>query len=240
METADRGVGLAAQAYATLKHAIITHELPPGTRLSVPMLAERLGVSRSPAREAIARITHDGLAHFEPNRGAVVANVDPTSLTEIYQIREVLEGLTARLAAALITDAEIAELRSLIAEHAAVVDAGDVDHHYELDVRFHRRIHEIAGNATLTGQLERLQQQVRLAMYTTHRSPGGMPQALAEHRRIIDSLESRDPVLAEAAGRSHISRLMHDLIAAQAAQTPEQSEVSRPEAERPARPASVP
>ncbi|WP_298329974.1 GntR family transcriptional regulator [Haloactinopolyspora sp.] len=226
METADRGVGLAAQAYATLKHAIITHELPPGTRLSVPMLAERLGVSRSPAREAIARITHEGLAHFEPNRGAVVANVDSTSLAEIYEIREVLEGLAARLAATQITDTEIAELRSLIAEHAAAVEAGDVEQHYELDVRFHRRIHEIAGNATLTGQLERLQQQVRLAMYTTHRSPGGMPQALAEHRRIVDSLESRDSALAEAAGRSHISRLLRDLVAAQAAEAREQPEIS--------------
>lgn len=220
MDTADRGVGLAAQAYATLKQAIITHELPPGTRLSVPMLAERLGVSRSPAREAIARITHEGLAHFEPNRGAVVANVDHTSLGEIYEVREVLEGLAARLAAVNITATEIAELRSLLDDHAAAVEADDVEHHYEIDMRFHRRIHEIGGNGLLTSQLELLQQQVRLAMYTTHRSPGGMPQAVAEHGRIVDSLESRDPVLAEAAGRSHISRLLRDLAAAQSTAPP--------------------
>ncbi len=215
MEIADRDVGLAAQAYATLKHAIVTHELPPGTRLSVPMLAERLGVSRSPAREAIARITHEGLAHFEPNRGAVVANVDPASLGEIYEVREVLEGLATRLAAQHVSDDELTELRSIVADHSAAIDAGDVEQHYELDVRFHARIHEISGNGLLKSQLELLQQQVRLAMYTTHRSPGGMPQALAEHRRIVDGLESRDPTFAEAAARSHISRLLRDLANSQ-------------------------
>ncbi|NEE02507.1 GntR family transcriptional regulator [Phytoactinopolyspora halotolerans] len=214
-ETSNQERGLAERAYLTLRAAILEHELAPGTRLSVPNVAERLGVSRSPAREAIARITYEGLAHFEPNKGAVVADVDAASLVEIYEVREALEGLACRLASRRMSPQDVDGLRDLLAQHAAAVEAGDVETHYKLDMRFHARIRELAGNTRLTTQLELLQRQIRLAMYTTHRSPGGMPQAVTEHRRIVDALESGDPVLAEAAGRSHIGRLLRDLSAAE-------------------------
>ncbi|WP_129667447.1 GntR family transcriptional regulator [Phytoactinopolyspora endophytica] len=213
-ETSGREQGLAERAYLNLRTAILEHELAPGTRLSVPNVAERLGVSRSPAREAIARITYEGLAHFEPNKGAVVADLNAESLVEIYEVREALEGLACRLASQRMNRDDVAGLRELLSQHTAAAEAGEVELHYELDMRFHARIRELAGNTRLTTQLELLQQQIRLAMYTTHRSPGGMPLALTEHRRIIDALESGDPVLAEAAGRSHIARLLRDLSSA--------------------------
>ncbi|TDE09872.1 GntR family transcriptional regulator [Jiangella asiatica] len=212
-ETSAREQGLAERAYLTLRKAILEHELAPGTRLSVPNVAERLGVSRSPAREAIARIAYEGLAHFEPHKGAVVADLDAESLLEIYEVREALEGLACRLASQRMGADDVAGLRELVAEHTAAVEAGDVELHYDLDMRFHARVRELAGNTRLTAQLELLQHQIRLAMYTTHRSPGGMPLAVTEHRRIVDALESGDPVLAEAAGRSHVSRLLRDLSA---------------------------
>lgn len=214
MDVARRDQGLAEQAYMTLRKAILDHELAPGTRLSVPGVAEQLGVSRSPAREAIARIAYEGLAYLQPNKGAIVADLDVASLVEIYEVREVLEGLACRLASQRMSADGATELRDLLSQHTAAVDAGDVEHHYELDMQFHARIRELAGNSRLTVQLELLQQQIRLAMYTTHRSPGGMPLAVTEHRRILDALESGDPVLAEAAGRSHIARLLRDLTAA--------------------------
>ncbi|WP_162605909.1 GntR family transcriptional regulator [Jiangella aurantiaca] len=214
-ETSKREQGLAERAYLALREAILGHELAPGTRLSVPNVAEWLGVSRSPAREAIARIAYEGLAHVEPNKGAVVADLDAESLVEIYEVREALEGLACRLASQRAHDGDIAALRDLLAQHVAAVEAGDVERHYDLDMRFHARVRELAGNSRLTAQLEVLQQQIRLAMYTTHRSPGGMPLAVTEHRRIVDALESGDPVLAEAAGRSHIARLLRDLSAAE-------------------------
>lgn len=206
-----RGVGLAEQAYAALRDAVLTHQMPPGTRLSVPEIAQRLNISRSPAREAIARIVSDGLAINEPNRGAVVASVDLEQLAEIYALREVLEGLACRLAASAVTDDGLRELRELLDNHARAVASGDTERHYEFDQQFHAQIRHLAGNRRLSESLERLRGQIRVAMYTTRRSTGGMPQAIAEHHLILEALESRQPIQAEKAGRQHIARLLQEL-----------------------------
>lgn len=206
-----RASALADQAYAVIRDAILSHQLPPGTRLSVPDLARRLGISRSPAREAITRIAHEGLATVEPHRGAVVADIRSEDLVEIYALREVLEGLACRLAATQLDDEDVAELRQLLDEHEQAVAAGDTERHYDLDQQFHAAIRDLAGNSRLIESLDRLQGQIRVAMYTTRRSPGGMPQALAEHRVILDALSTRDPARAETAARQHIARLLHEL-----------------------------
>jgi DNA-binding GntR family transcriptional regulator len=209
--TPMRGEALAEQAYVALRDAILSHQLPPGTRLSVPDMARRLGVSRSPAREAIARIAYEGLAQVEPNRGAVVSDIRPEDLVEIYSLREVLEGLACRLASRRLDDRTVARLRRILDDHEAAVAAGDLERHYALDQAFHAAVREIAGHQRLIESLDRLQGQIRVAMYTTHRSPGGTPQALAEHRTILEALVSADPERAEQAGRAHIARLLRDL-----------------------------
>ncbi|HEY8455588.1 MAG TPA: GntR family transcriptional regulator [Actinopolymorphaceae bacterium] len=203
----SRGVALADQAYVALRDAILTHRLRPGTRLSVPEVARQLQISRSPAREAIARITHEGLATFVPNKGAVVAKIDAAELVEIYDLREVLEGLACRLATQHLTADVVEELERIIAEHEEAVSANDVERHMDLDAMFHQRIRQISKNRRLIEALDRLQGQIRVAMYTTRHSPGGMKQALAEHRAIAAALRSGDPDVAENTARAHIRRL---------------------------------
>lgn len=204
-------VGLAEGAYISLRDAILAHELRPGTRLSVPVVADQLGISRSPAREAIARIAHEGLANVTPNRGAVVADLADDDLTEIYQLREVLEGLACRLAAARIGDSDAEKLEALVEEHATAIETDDIERHYALDASFHSAIRAIAANERLSSSLDLLQGQIRLGMYRTHRSSGGMRQALAEHRLILNALRIGDPTVAESAGRAHIARLLREL-----------------------------
>ncbi|AYY14186.1 GntR family transcriptional regulator [Actinobacteria bacterium YIM 96077] len=206
-----RGEALADQAYIALRDAIVTHELPPGTRLSVPEMARQLGISRSPVREAIARITYEGLAHIESNRSAVVSEIRIEDLIEIYSLREVLEGLACRLAAERLQQEDVTQLRTILDEHEQAISAGNLERHYELDQEFHATIRRIAQHHRLIESLDRLQEQIRVAMYTTRRSPGGMPQALAEHHAIVDALVSGDPSQAEQAGRAHVSRLLQDL-----------------------------
>jgi DNA-binding GntR family transcriptional regulator len=222
--TPMRGEALADQAYVALRDAILSHQLPPGTRLSVPDMARRLGISRSPAREAIARIAYEGLAQVEPNRGAVVSDLRPTDLVEIYNLREVLEGLACRLASQRVDERKLDRLSRILDEHAQAIAAEDLERHYELDLAFHAAIREFGESHRLVESLDRLQGQIRVAMYTTHRSPGGMPQALAEHRVIYDALASGDPDRAEQAGRAHITRLLHDLERTAATQRREQPE----------------
>ncbi|WP_051299420.1 GntR family transcriptional regulator [Arthrobacter castelli] len=209
-----RGDALVEQAYRVLRDEILGHQLLPGSRLSAPGVARRLNISRSPAREAIARIVSEGLAHSVPNRGAIVASIGADDLVHIYELREVLEGLAGRLAASRIDADRLVRLEEIWESHSAAVQAHDVDAHMALDADFHRSIREISGNARLMESLDRLQGEVRLAMATTHLFGGGMEEALAEHRLIIDSLRSGDPEAAEETARKHIERLRRSLEAA--------------------------
>ncbi len=205
------GAGLADQAYEYLRDAILNGQLAPLTPLSAPEVARRLGISRSPAREAIARLAAEGLARLEPRRGAVVAQITLDDLEEIYEVREVLEGLACRLAALALDDTAMKEIDEVVAEHRAAVTVGDVARHMAADQRFHKLVRSIAGNRRLTESLDRLQGEIRVAMNTTHRVAGGMHQALAEHEEIAEALRRRDPVAAEEAGRRHIRRLRQGL-----------------------------
>lgn len=211
--TLSVGNALAEQAYDVLREAVTAQQIPAGTSLSVPEIARRLGISRSPVREAIARLVADGLAVAEPRRGAVVANITRDELVEIYDLREVLEGLACRLAATRLSDEELAELEELLDAHRKAVRDGDVAGHMSLDQAFHAAVRGATGNSRLVDGLDRLQGQIRLAMDATHRPAGAMEQALSEHEAIVEALRARDAVRAEQVGRRHIARLRAGLSA---------------------------
>jgi DNA-binding GntR family transcriptional regulator len=211
----SRGDGLAERAYLLLRDAILSHQIPSGSRLSVPEVARQLSISRSPAREAITRIQYEGLADFVPNRGAVVSRIGLDELVEIYDIREVLEGLAARLAARAADPGLTTELERVWTAHREAIQDGDVATHMELDVEFHQLIRTAAGNLRLGEALDRLQGQIRLAMGTTSQRGGGMQAALAEHRQLIEAISAGDPIAAERVARDHIRRLRDSLAEAQ-------------------------
>lgn len=207
----DADLGLTERVYQQLRDDILTARFQPGDRLSVPDIAHKLEVSRSPAREAITRITHEGLATANHNRGAVVAALDRADLIEIYQLREMLEALACRLAAAQMTENTLQQLRQIHEEHTTVVDSGDVNLHYEKDAQFHATIREATDSPRLSESLERLQGQIRLGMRTTHRPPGAMRRAIRDHRLILAAVEAGNPEFAETAVRLHIGRLTTEL-----------------------------
>ncbi|WP_129358308.1 MULTISPECIES: GntR family transcriptional regulator [Micrococcaceae] len=207
----SRGDGLTDQAYKVIRDAILSRRLAPGSRLSIPEISRQLDISRSPVREAIARIEYEGLAESISHRGAVVVEIGLDELIAIYDVREVLEGLAARLAtrtadAALIDDLE----RNWQAHHNAV-ESDDVEQHMKLDAAFHRRIRDASGNHRLSENLRQLQGQIRVAMTTTVARRGGMHAALAEHRTLIDAIQGGDPAVAENVAREHITRLRESL-----------------------------
>ncbi|MGX9225628.1 GntR family transcriptional regulator [Streptomyces albus] len=199
---------LADQAYRELKSAVLANRLRPGDALSVPALAARMGISRSPVREAVQRLIHDGLATHEPHRGAVVARVDVADVRQLYLLREVMEGLAARLATERLDAAKVAELRALLEEHEQVVTCGDdEERHTQMDMDYHRLIREVAGNDHLTAALDTIQGKAHLALHSLWRSPEAQRLAVAEHRRIFEAMTSGDPQAAEEAAREHIRRL---------------------------------
>ncbi|MEU8353546.1 GntR family transcriptional regulator [Streptomyces sp. NPDC048845] len=194
------------RVHQELRDRIFAGDLPAGARLSVPALAERLGVSRSPVREAIVRLVHERLAREEPRRGAVVADVSLKSLIAIYEVREVLEGLATRLAVENAGRRLLRTLEEVLGEHERAVSAVDLTAASEADVTFHRLIREAADNAEVVRMLDDVQTQVRLAMRTTQVT-GGPKLAIADHRAIVRAMEAGDPAAAEGAARAHIARL---------------------------------
>ena len=207
----QRGNALVDQAYAVIRNAILDRHLEPGSRLSVPEIARQLDISRSPVREAIARIEYEGLAESISHRGAVVASIGFDDLISIYDLREVLEGLAARLATQSAEATLIDDLEENWAAHRGAVDRGDVERHMKLDADFHRLIREASGNMRLAENLRQLQGQIRVAMSTTVARRGGMHAALAEHRALIDAIRSGDRDVAESVARDHIIRLRESL-----------------------------
>lgn len=201
---------LVDNAYARLREAILSGDLPPGTRLSVPALAKRLEISRSPIREAVLRLTREQLAEEVPHRGVVVARIGPRDLAALYEVREVLEGLAARLAVENAGRRLVDQLATALADQERAVETGDMDGHVEADMRFHSLYRRASGNPDVLRLLDELQVRVRLAMLTTAVA-GGPHKALEDHRTIFRAIESGDPAGAELAARAHIARLRKTL-----------------------------
>ncbi|WP_051579674.1 GntR family transcriptional regulator [Pseudonocardia acaciae] len=214
------GARLAERTYETIKSAILTNRLPPGTALSVPELARQLGVSRSPVREAVQRLIYDGLATHAPNRGAEVSTVDIEDLRQLYVVREQLEGLAAQLATAHLDPDSLDELRAILAEHERVLAEGaggadgadgangaDIEAHIDLDRRFHRTLRELARNPHLNAALEPIAGRSHFALHSLWRSADAPRLALDEHQHILDAMIAGDPEAAGEAARRHIARL---------------------------------
>lgn len=206
----ERTERITDAVHERLRDAIFAGDLTAGSRLSVPALAERLGVSRSPVREAVVRLTQERLAREEPRRGAVVAHVDADELASVYEVREALEGLAARLAVLHGGPALVTELDELFAAHEVAVESNELDEHVKLDMRFHYAIRQGSGNPELTRLLDEIQSRVRLAMLTTTVT-SGPALALHDHREILEAIRQGDPDEAERRAREHIGRLRHAL-----------------------------
>lgn len=188
-------------AYRRLLEEIRRGDLPPGARLREIELAERLGISRTPVREAIRQLESDGLVVHLPRQGATVRSLDYPEIMELYEMRAVLEGTAARFAARAASDVELAELRALNEEMAR---AGHGRHAYELNRQFHLTLLDAAKNRFLVKATNAIQKTLLILGPTTLVEPQRAEQAAVEHARILDALEARDGARAETEMRSHI------------------------------------
>lgn len=190
-----------------IEAAIFSGQIEPGSRLSEQGLAQSLGVSRGPLREAIRRLEGRKLLERTPNIGVRVAQVSLKDLNEILQMREALEGLACSLAAVNMPDAEIAALRKMLDVHEKQKSVQEAKGHYEegKNLDFHSRIVAGSGNERLQEMLSGdFHYMLRIYRYKSRTRPGRAVEVLQEHRNIVAALESRDPVAAEQAMRQHL------------------------------------
>src|SRR6476620_1783774 len=201
------------RAYELLRAAIVSGQLQPSQRLVEADLIEMLGASRSAVRTALVRLAQEGLVDHERNRGAKVRFVDEDEAAEILESRMVLEGLAARSAARNVTKKQVAELRSLLKQMRARLDAGDPLGASELNAQLHARLLEIAGHKTVSRLVSTLNSQLVRFQYKTILVPGRAEQSLAEHTAIVDAVAGGDPDAAEQAVREHLAHVAEALRA---------------------------
>lgn len=202
-------VTLSERIFEALQNAIVTGDIKPGEKLREPELARRFGTSRGPLRDALRRLEARRLVTNRPNSGARVVSLSPAQLVELYQVREALEGMTARLAATNMTGEEIGELSDLLDRHEDEVRRKDGAEYFqqEGDLDFHFRVAEGCRNELLRSSLcEDHYHLMRLYRHKFSSRHGRPRNALAEHRMILEAIRDRDGELAEMLMRRHIRK----------------------------------
>jgi DNA-binding GntR family transcriptional regulator len=197
--------------YQRLKHDIVAGLYTPRQRLIETDIAPLLGVSRATLRGALLRLQHEGFVEIQPNRGAQVRAFSVEEASRILQVREVLEGLAAGLAAEKATAAALAELRGIVAEMESTLAADDLLGHLPLVGRFHERIEEMAGNEFIGQFLGMLRAPLIRHQFRVILVPGRKDESLMEHRDILACLSKHDAIGAERAMRRHIAALRQSL-----------------------------
>lgn len=198
----DGDVPRPMAVYTALRRGIFDGTLQPGDRLREMELAEALGVSRTPVREALQRLMADGLLQAAPGRGTVVADLDKQQVLELYAVREVLEGAAAAMAAQRADETDIAQLWALLDEEAQLLD--DPDACARLNVRFHEVLNQAAHNRYLTDTVRGLRDTLALLRGTSLKMENRTRTAHEEHRALVSAIEERDPERAEDIARRHI------------------------------------
>jgi len=188
-------------AYRRLLDEIRRGDLVPGARLRETDLADRLGISRTPVREAIRLLEADDLVTHQPRLGATVRRLDHAEVVELYEMRAVLEGTAARLAARAASDVELGELAAL---NAAMTDAPDPMLARDLNRQFHRALIEAARNRFLVRAMGAIQKTLLILGPSTLSDPARAAEVGGEHAAILTALHARDGDSSETAMRAHI------------------------------------
>lgn len=200
------------RVYQALKHRILAGMLEPGSRLVELELAQDFQVSRTPVRETLKRLMAEGLVRVDPIRGIVVSDVDARELEEIFVIREVLEGLAARLAAERVSSADLTKLKLLMDMMRDSVASGQWDAMVQASTKFHDVLHQAAGNERLRELSRSLLDFVRRFSTQALGSTERATEVLSEHESIIKALEEHDPDMSERVARGHVATARSFLI----------------------------
>jgi len=195
---------LGEAVYRALRTAVEGGGFPPGTRMRENSLADMLGVSRTPIREALRRLLADGMLTQTSSRGLVVTDLDRQQVLELFALREVLEGTAARFAAHRAADSDIDLLHSIIEREKPFLAAGDGESLMHLNMIFHKTIWEAARNRYLLASVKGISDALSLLRGATLDDPDRQRNSHAEHQQIVSAIEQRDAELAEGIAREHI------------------------------------
>jgi DNA-binding GntR family transcriptional regulator len=192
--------------YDYLYNAIRTGDIKPGQTLTERGLAEKLNVSRTPIREAIRRLEEQGLVTHVPHRGVKVITLSVEKVAQLYEVRELLEGLAARNLARMHTAEMIAELNSFIELAQKEAAVNNVKEMAEINSRFHLALARLSQNIYLEAIMNMLQTQIGLIMSTSLSHTGRPLENIEEHKMIIRAIQSGDEDWAENTAKYHVRK----------------------------------
>jgi DNA-binding GntR family transcriptional regulator len=203
---------LAGEVFSRLRDMAIRYELKPGERLNEVELAERLGVSRTPVREALYRLAQDGFL-VESGRGYSRRPLDVKETLDLYEARSAIEAECVRLVALRGTDKALDEIEKFLESSVKAPSKAPAAKLVELDEGFHERIARAAGNAELLRMLRSLNERIRFIRWISMETVG-RDNTQAEHRRILEALRTRDASAAEQMIRGHITKRTDQIVEA--------------------------
>lgn len=210
--TADEYIPLRDVVFKTLRKAILRGDLQPGERLMEIHLSERMGVSRTPIREAIRMLELEGLVTMIPRRGATVAKITINGLQDVLEVRSALDRLAIELACERITDEELLELKTAKERFEEMIRKGNVVDIANSDVVFHEIIVRAAKNEKLVQMFNNLSEQVYRYRYECVKNVGIHQELVHEHEDIYNSLVNKDKERAVATVMTHISKQEESII----------------------------
>ena len=196
---------LTSVVQGELERMILSGELAPGAKLTEMALAARLGVSRGPLREAFRMLEEAGLVRTEKNRGVFVRDIPIHEAVEIFDLRAAMDELVGRRLAENITPVQLKEVRGLVDQMEQAVKAKDAYHYHLLNLKFHDRLVELAGNSKLTAIYRKLIKELSLFRRLNLADGWLLPISASEHRKILKAIASGD---VDAAGRAMFEHVM--------------------------------
>jgi DNA-binding GntR family transcriptional regulator len=205
-KTKTRAVeNLSARVYNQIKQLILCNEIMPGQKLHHQELSERLGVSRTPVREALTRLVQEGYVSFLPNRGFTCKEIRIQEAEELYDLREALEAFAVEKAIAKLTQASLDQLRKKMSSYGRDVQKRFTRERLVYDQDVHMQIIRLAGNETLTNTLSHVFERIVLKRRTDGLyDPARGLTAHEEHMRLLDAMQQRNVSAAVAIIREHI------------------------------------
>ncbi|MDO4311763.1 MAG: GntR family transcriptional regulator [Eubacteriales bacterium] len=205
---------LRGKVFQRIREDILSGVYQDGDELREITLGEKLGVSRTPVREALRQLELEGLVTIVPNKGAYVTAITQKDVKDIYMVRSLLEGLCARWATRNITEEQIEELEEilLLSEfHLKRRNEGRVKQVSELDGKFHKVLYEASDSRILEHVLKDFHKYVKMARQLSVGTPDRAEHSIAEHRGILNAIKNKDEDLAERLANEHIMKVMRNL-----------------------------
>jgi DNA-binding GntR family transcriptional regulator len=213
IRTKKRAVPIRKRVYEDLKTAILSGKLDPEERLTEEHLAETLGVSRTPVREALYKLESEGLVHALETRGFIVWGGSQEEMSELFEIRTVLEGYALRLCSERITEEVLRELGTFIEKAEAALKARRLNDVFRWNTRFHDSLHQLVEDrGRLYRMIVDMRKQVLRYRQETLQSVEGAQRTLDGHWRILLALRLKDPDLCEKTMREHLKLARDDAL----------------------------